>query len=603
MKRIAFSLMALIIVFTVIVTFHPSMSVVTRSLLEFYENIEMGEISREDIAAERYWTMVDEDGQEITVTGRKIHVGDEYLTSDNKLYRVFRVEGRTAYARFIREVGAIFEEDSPGILVGLRERFTSGVRTVQQQNENGDEAEEEDEVEDEENEAEDEAEDEDEQELEPEEEPQRLIGIYHTHNAESYVPTDGTDSIFGEGGIHSVGGSFTAALEQKGINVVHDETLHLPHDRGAYRRSRVTAEQLLEQGPDVIFDIHRDATPPQVYATQIEDEPVTQIQFVVGRQNPNMRVTRQFALDLKQTADQIHPGLVKGIFMARGGYNQDLTPMNLLLEVGAHTNSREAAEGGAAFFADVVSFYFYGPEDEEGKIAAPSPETPGQGPGRGPGGLTQVGEQAARANIFWILGVTAFIIVGFLLLNAITWEEIKIALAPWLEKVRHFSRQGDRLLEPYQAKIFEATPALREGLFKIDVVLAPILEKIREATMAMASTASRGDRYLEPVQEKIREVSLIVYNTLREGDRYLEPLQEKIRETSHMSYDRLYEADRALDPVQEKIRETFQTGFDKLYEADRALEPLQEKIRETALMIKERIMELYLSISDRRRLK
>jgi stage II sporulation protein P len=191
-----------------------------------------------------------------------------------------------------------------------------------------------------------------------------------------------------------------------------------------------------------------------------------------------------------------------------------MTPMNLLLEVGAHTNSREAAEDGAAFFADVVSFYFYGPEDEEGKIAAPPPgapgQAPGQGPGRGPGGLTQVGEQAARANILWILGITAFIIVGFFILNAITWEDIKFKVAPWLEKVRYYSLQGDRLLEPYQAKIWEATPSLREGLFKIGTALEPYLEKIREVMMVTVHQLSKGDHYLEPVQEKIREVSLMI---------------------------------------------------------------------------------------------
>ena len=60
----------------------------------------------------------------------------------------------------------------------------------------------------------------------------------------------------------------------------------------------------------------------------------------------------------------MYPGLVKGIFYARGNYNQDLSPLNLLLEAGAHTNSRDAAIRGISLFAEVVDFYFYGPRDQ-----------------------------------------------------------------------------------------------------------------------------------------------------------------------------------------------------------------------------------------------
>ena len=66
---------------------------------------------------------------------------------------------------------------------------------------------------------------------------------------------------------------------------------------------------------DAIFDIHRDAAPSNSYAALIEDEWVTQIQFVVGRQNQNLGINRQYAQSLKKIADQLYPGLVKGIFM------------------------------------------------------------------------------------------------------------------------------------------------------------------------------------------------------------------------------------------------------------------------------------------------
>ncbi|WP_243149748.1 stage II sporulation protein P [Thermaerobacter sp. PB12/4term] len=181
-----------------------------------------------------------------------------------------------------------------------------------------------------------------------------LIGIYHTHNDESYIPTDGTHSVEGRGGIHKVGDVLGRELAQHGFRVVKSEALHLPHDRGAYRRSRRTALKMMPKNPLVLLDVHRDATPPEFYREVVKGQPVTQIRLVVGRENPFRRTNLAFARRLKAEADRSFPGLVKGIYYGRGNYNQDLGPRTLLLEVGAHTNSRIRAERGAAMFATVL---------------------------------------------------------------------------------------------------------------------------------------------------------------------------------------------------------------------------------------------------------
>jgi stage II sporulation protein P len=502
MKRIFLLCVSAIIVTTLwTVLSTDGMSVTTRPLLQFFDHIDTGEISREDLLAERFFTMVDEDGREVMVTGRKIHVGDEYITSDNRLYRVYRVRDRIAHARFIREVGAVFAEEPSGVFVMLQQWLGGGTQTVQTEQE-------EEEAPDEN--AEEPAEDEEEG-LEPEDEPRGIIGIYHTHNAESYVPTDGTDSINGVGGIHNVGTSFTAALEEKGVTVLYDETLHLPHDRGAYRRSRVTVEGLLEEGPDVLFDVHRDAAPMNVYAAKVDDEWVTQVQFVVGRQNPNMTVNRQFALDLKNTADEVHPGLIKGIFMARGDYNQDMAPTNLLLEVGAHQNTRGAAEQGIALFADVVSVHFYGPEGEalNGEQAAPAP---GQQP-QTPGARIQPATRTAARSMLTMLLMTAAIGVSFVVLNSRSMDDVRFKLLPYMEKLRPYTEKPNRFLASWQEKIYAAGAVTWK---KTRLVL------------------ESGEQIRTPMQGKIHTTGVSAWNKTRvllaEGDRFLIPIQEKIRE-------------------------------------------------------------------------
>ena len=137
------------------------------------------------------------------------------------------------------------------------------------------------------------------------------IGVYHSHGAESYVPSDGAESIPQGGGILEVGKAFTEALQEKGLHVKHSEDTHIPHDAGAYNRSRRTADEFLNEGVSALFDIHRDAVPAEEYIATVESRPTVQLQLVVGRQNQNLQANRDFAEGLKNVTDERYPGLIK----------------------------------------------------------------------------------------------------------------------------------------------------------------------------------------------------------------------------------------------------------------------------------------------------
>jgi stage II sporulation protein P len=254
-----------------------------------------------------YRVMVDEEGNMVMSTSRRISRGDQFISSGNLLYEVVRVKGRVARAVCHGTVDLEAEVTATPV--------SPGENTPR-------------------------------------------VSIYHTHNAESYVRSDGADSIYGRGGIHEVGSALAQSLAAQGTRVRYSEDLHLPHDRGAYRRSRSTAISLLAFRPHAIFDVHRDALPQPEYAARVSGDWVTQIMIVVGQQNANALANREFAQRLKAVADRLHPDLVRGIFFARGNYNQDVLPRALLLEVGSHTNARESAERGAVLFGEVVSEFF-----------------------------------------------------------------------------------------------------------------------------------------------------------------------------------------------------------------------------------------------------
>jgi stage II sporulation protein P len=324
-----------------------------------------------------YFTIKDKKtGEIIFQTSRYVYIGDEYLNENNKLYRVISIDGDEGLAEFVEEV------DLTDFLPSSTEQKDFPVTAEQS----------------------------------------KRISVYHTHGDESYVPTDGAASIKNGGGILSVGEIFAKNLEEKGVEVLHSTRVHFPHDNAAYQRSRRTARELLQQGVDAQFDIHRDAIPPERYITDINGEKVARVRLVVGKQNPNYIANDNFAKQLKAAGDQIYPGLIKGIFYARGTYNQDLAPRSILVEVGTDKNDRQIAEKGAALFADVAARTLYG-EDLK--------ETPG------PAGTTSPikGETSAIGKtLLWLIVLTVIGIGGYMLITGGSWEEIKTKLSKFSTK-------------------------------------------------------------------------------------------------------------------------------------------------------------------------
>lgn len=267
--------------------------------------------TEEEQAAGEYYTLCDKDsGEELEYLNRAVFEGDELLTGDNRHYRIHKVEGQKAHCEFMeqRNLKPVLEE-----LQSAAAEAGSWPGNFQS------------------------------------------IAIYCTHTDESYVPTSGTESKNGGGDILQVASTMAEVLEKQGIHVIHSENIHDPHDVNAYQRSRKTASQLLQEAPAAIIDVHRDGVPdPAYYATELDGEPATQIRLVVGRQNQNSEANIEFAEKMKAYYDNVKPGLIKSIFMAKGNYNQDLAPHSILLEVGTHTNSLKEAQVGAREFAEVL---------------------------------------------------------------------------------------------------------------------------------------------------------------------------------------------------------------------------------------------------------
>ncbi|MFZ5943473.1 MAG: stage II sporulation protein P [Bacillota bacterium] len=237
----------------------------------------------------------------------------------------------------------------------------------------------------------------------------KSVAIYSTHTAESYVPTSGKDSEPGKGDILNVSQVISEVLQKDGIKTNLSLNKHDPHDANAYQRSRRTAVQLLKKRPATIIDVHRDGVPdPKFYAKKIDGQDATQIRLVVGRQNQNMQANLDYAKQMKAFYDEKKPGLIKGIFIAKGNYNQDLAPRSILIEVGTHTNPLESASNGAATFASFLP-EFLGLQQAGGNQG---------GVGGGDRQINRTIEKGTGSSIIWILAILVIGGAGFLLISS-----------------------------------------------------------------------------------------------------------------------------------------------------------------------------------------
>lgn len=188
----------------------------------------------------------------------------------------------------------------------------------------------------------------------------RVICMYMTHNDESYVPTDGVDSVYGNGGIKDVALKFKHELEKYMINVHFDDTLHIPHDTSAYSRSEKTAKKLQNSySPDAIFDIHRDGTSRKYYVTTVNGVEKGRVRMVIGKANPNMALNEEFAMYLMAIGNELYPWLFTDIYYAKGHYNQSLDSKAILFEMGCHLLEKEIVLESMDELAEVVATALY----------------------------------------------------------------------------------------------------------------------------------------------------------------------------------------------------------------------------------------------------
>lgn len=201
----------------------------------------------------------------------------------------------------------------------------------------------------------------------------KKIGLYMTHNDESFVIGDGVSSINGAGGIHDIAKTISNEFSKLGINTTLDETIHNPHNSLAYSRSEKTAKKLIGKGVDAVFDIHRDGVARSVYVKNVDGVDRCKVRIVVGQANPNKDINLEFATCLFAVAEEYCPWLFLDIYFAKGHYNQALSPKALLFEMGTYLAEKDLVKNTVPYLANVINTTLYSATIEEETNTMPTP--------------------------------------------------------------------------------------------------------------------------------------------------------------------------------------------------------------------------------------
>ena len=210
-----------------------------------------------------------------------------------------------------------------------------------------------------------------------------VVLIIHTHGTESFLPSGATTydssetfrSLNGDESVITVGRVAAARLRERGIGVIHIETMFDSEDyNSAYRTAAAEIQRIKEEYPSIsyVFDIHRDAMITAEGTNLRPTSPITwnggaasQIMLVVGTDYAGSGHTEwqdnlSLALKIQKKALGLNGGIMRAINLRSASFNQQYVKGSILVEMGACGGSLTEACRSAEIFAEAAAEVIYG---------------------------------------------------------------------------------------------------------------------------------------------------------------------------------------------------------------------------------------------------
>ena len=193
------------------------------------------------------------------------------------------------------------------------------------------------------------------------------ILIYHSHSQEGFA-----DSVEGDVSTTIVGAGekLTRLLEEEyGYKVLHHTGIYdVPSRDNAYSNALPAIEQVLSENPtiQVVIDLHRDAVAEGTKLVKtIDGRDYARFMFFNGicrstngpityLNNPYLQENLAFSFQAQVVAESYFPGVTRKIYLKAWRYNMHLRPRNMLIELGAQTNTVEEIMNTTEILAFVI---------------------------------------------------------------------------------------------------------------------------------------------------------------------------------------------------------------------------------------------------------
>lgn len=205
---------------------------------------------------------------------------------------------------------------------------------------------------------------------------QPQILIIHSHTTEAYSDSDGLTytatspyrTLDETRNMLAVGDALAQALEQQGVAVLHDRSVHdYPDYNVSYWSSLQSIRWWQQQYPQIqmVIDIHRDAVEDEqgravALCSEQQGEQMARLMLVVGTdegglEHPNWQENLANALKLQSVLMGEYPGLCRNLDLRTERFNQHVAPGAILVEVGTNGNTLTQAKASVRLLADAVA--------------------------------------------------------------------------------------------------------------------------------------------------------------------------------------------------------------------------------------------------------
>lgn len=195
-----------------------------------------------------------------------------------------------------------------------------------------------------------------------------VVGVYHTHAYESFLPELPEANVMRPDDAHSqdlaftvvrVGREIASTLNTRyGIGAVHSTEAHDREGKlGAYVRSEETVCRVLRDYPSVkvMLDVHRDSQPRERTTVEYRGLTYARVMVVLGTDNPGWKKNEEFAKELLATMEAKCPGISAGTYPKPGRFNQHHCAGGLVLEIGGVENTLEECLRTSRIIAEALA--------------------------------------------------------------------------------------------------------------------------------------------------------------------------------------------------------------------------------------------------------